>query len=134
MEGVLLKKLDYRITIPSAHAFLLRYLQAAHANKTIVQLSCYILDGTLQSYNMLHYMPSQLAAASILIARTVEGRNSWSPTLLKYTKYREEDIKLIARAILDAKASTSPELQAVNKKYARTAYGCVANLTLPTDL
>ena len=134
MEGVLLKQLDYRITIPSAHTFLVRYLKAAHANKMIVQLSCYILDGTLQSYNMLHYLPSQLAAASILIARTVEGRNPWSPTLLKYTQYREENIKPIARDVLDAKASTSQELKAVNKKYARITYGCVANLTLPTDL
>ncbi len=134
MEGVLLKQLEYRITIPSANTFLVRYLKAAHANKKIVQLSCYILDGTLQSYNMLHYLPSQLAAASILIARRVVGRNSWSATLLKHTKYREEDIKPIARVVLAAKTSTSPELQAVNKKYARTKYGRVANLPLPTDL
>ena len=134
MEDIILKKLEYRITVPSAYAFLIRYLKAAHADKKMVQISCYILDGTLQSYNMLHYLPSQLAAASILIARAVEGRNPWSPTLLKYTQYREEDIKPIARAVLDAKASTSQELKAVNKKYARTTYGCVANLPLPTDL
>ena len=134
MEDIILKNLEYQITIPSAHAFLMRYLKAAHADKKMVQVSCYILDGTLQSYHMLQYLPSQLAAASILIARKVVGRNLWSPTLLKYTKYCEEDIKPIARAVLDAKASTSQELQAVNKKYARTTYGCVANLPLPTDL
>src|SRR5210317_296223 len=107
MEGVLLKQLEHRITIPSANTFLVRYLKAAHANKKIVQLSCYILDGTLQSYHMLHYMPSQLAAASIMIARRVVGRNSWSPTLLKYAEYREEDIRPVARAIVAEKASAS---------------------------
>jgi len=133
MEEILLKKLQYQITIPSAHAFLVRYLKAAHADKKIVQLSCYILDGTLQSYNMLHYLPSQLAAASICIARRTVGRNSWSPTLLKYAQYCEEDIKPVARAILAEKASASSELRAVNKKYTSSRYGGVANLPLPTD-
>ncbi len=133
MEEVVLKKLQYQITIPSAHAFLVRYLKAAHADKKIVQLSCYILDGTLQSYNMLHYLPSQLAAASICIARRTVGRNSWSPTLLKYAQYYEEDIKPVARAVLAEKASASTELRAVNKKYTSSRYGGVANLPLPTD-
>eukprot|EP00986_Skeletonema_menzelii_P003602 scaffold1129_cov153-Skeletonema_menzelii.AAC.2 len=133
MEEVVLKKLEYQITIPSAHAFLVRYLKAAHADKKIVQLSCYILDGTLQSYNMLHYLPSQLAAASICIARRTVGRNSWSPTLLKYAQYCEEDIKPVARAVLAEKNSTSTELRAVNKKYTSSRYGGVANLPLPTD-
>mmetsp|Transcript_27452 Transcript_27452/g.39311 ORF Transcript_27452/g.39311 Transcript_27452/m.39311 type:complete len:380 (-) Transcript_27452:246-1385(-) len=133
MEEVVLKKLQYQITIPSAHAFLVRYLKAAHADKKIVQLSCYILDGTLQSYNMLHYLPSQLAAASIYIARRAVGRNSWSPTLLKYAQYCEEDIKPVARAVLAEKSSASTELRAVNKKYTSSRYGGVANLPLPTD-
>ena len=134
MEEIILKKLQYQITIPSAHAFLVRYLKAAHADKKIVQLSCYILDGTLQSYNMLHYLPSQLAAASIFIARRTVGRNSWSPTLLKYAEYREEDIRPVARAIVAEKASASTELRAVNKKYTSSRYGGVANLPLPTDI
>jgi len=134
MEEIILKKLQYQITIPSAHAFLVRYLKAAHADKKIVQLSCYILDGTLQSYNMLHYLPSQLAAASIYIARRTVGRNSWSPTLLKYAEYREEDIRPVARAIVAEKASASTELRAVNKKYTSSRYGGVANLPLPTDI
>ena len=135
MELVLREKLQYQITIPSAHAFLVRYLKAAHADKKIVQLSCYILDGTLQSYNMLHYLPSQLAAASIFIARRTVGRNSWSPTLLKYAEYREEDIKPVARAILAAKASASAssKLKSVNQKYTDKRYGGVANLPLHTD-
>jgi hypothetical protein len=93
MEKIILKKLEYQITIPSAHAFLVRYLKAAHADKKIVQLSCFILDGTLQSYNMLHYLPSQLAAAAVFIARRTVGHYAWSPTLLKYAQYREEDVK-----------------------------------------
>lgn len=133
MEEKILKTLEYQITIPSAHAFLVRYLKAAHADKKIVQLSCYILDGTLQSYNLLHYLPSQLAAAAVFIARRTVGRNSWSPTLLKYANYCEEDIIPVARAVLAEKSSSSTELKAVNKKYTSSRYGGVANTVLQCD-
>jgi len=133
MEEIILKKLEYKITIPSAHAFLVRYLKAAHADKKIVQLSCFILDGTLQSYSMLHYLPSQLAAAAILIARRTVGRNAWSPTLLKYAEYREEDILPVARALLSEKSDSPTELRAVNKKYTSSRYGCVATIPMTSD-
>jgi hypothetical protein len=133
MEEKILKTLEYNITIPSAHAFLVRFLKAAHADKRIVQLSCYILDGTLQSYNLLHYLPSQLAAAAVFIARRTVGRNSWSPTLLKYANYREEDIMPIAKAVMNEKANAAQELRAVNKKYTSSRYGGVASLTLSND-
>ena len=134
MEESVLKTLEYQITIPSAHAFLVRYLKAAHADRKIVQLSCYILDGTLQSYNLLHYLPSQLAAAAVLIARKVVGRNAWSPTLLTYAHYCEEEVMPVARAVLSEKSSTSPELRAVNKKYSSSRYGGVATMTIDCDL
>ncbi len=130
METNMLRALDYRITVPSAHAFLVRFLKAAHADRRIVQLSCYILDGTLQSYNLLHFLPSQLAAAAVLIARKAAGRNSWSPTLLKYAKYCEEDIIPVAKAVLAEKSSACQELRAVNKKYSSQRYGSVANTPL----
>uniref|UniRef100_A0A7S2UBL8 Cyclin N-terminal domain-containing protein n=1 Tax=Attheya septentrionalis TaxID=420275 RepID=A0A7S2UBL8_9STRA len=133
MEENILRTLKYKITIPSAHAFLVRNLKAAHADKRIVQLSCYILDGTLQSYNLLHYLPSQLAAAAVFIARRSVGRNSWSPTLLRYAAYREEDIIPVARAILAEKGTASNELRAVNKKYTSSRYGGVANTSLHSD-
>lgn len=134
MEETILKALEYKITIPSAHAFLVRFLKAAHADRKIVQLSCFILDGTLQSYSLLHYLPSQLAAAAVLIARKTVGRNAWSPTLLKYASYCEEDVVPVAKAVLAAKTSASPELRAVNKKYSSQRYGSVANTPLDNDL
>jgi len=133
MEEKILKTLEYNITIPSAHAFLVRFLKAAHADKKIVQLSCFILDGTLQSYNLLHYLPSQLAAAAVFVARRTVGRNSWSPTLLRYANYREEEIAPIARAVMAEKSGSAPELRAVNKKYTSSRYGGVANMALSCD-
>ena len=112
MEETILKGLKYKITIPSAHAFLVRFLKAAHADKRMVQLSCYILDGTLQNYGLLNYLPSQMAAAAVFLARRAAGRNSWSPTLLKYADYMEEDVVPVAKAILEAKNSSASDLRA----------------------
>jgi len=134
MEETILKTLEYNITIPSAHVFLVRFLKAGHADKKIVQLSCYILDGTLQSYNLLHFLPSQLAAAAVFVARRTVGRNAWSPTLLKYAGYCEEEIIPVARAVVSEKSSSSnQELRAVNKKYSSHRYGGVANTVLQCD-
>jgi cyclin B len=138
MEEKILKTLEYKVTIPSAHTFLLRYLNASHDHEChdrekVVQLSCYVLEGTLQSYNLLYFLPSQLAAAAVFIARRAVGINAWSPTLLKYAMYCEEEVIPVARAILDAKAGASDELRAVDKKYESSRYGGVAGCQLTRD-
>jgi len=133
MEEVVLKALNYRVTIASAHAFLVRYLKAAHADKKMVQLACYILDGTLQSYKLLQFLPSQLAAAAVLIARSHSGRHPWSPTLLKYARYCEEDVVPVARAVLAEKEAAGEDLRAVNKKYSSSRFGGIASAPLNCD-
>lgn len=133
MEEKVLKTLCYQMTVPSAHAFLVRFLKAAHADRKMVQLSCYILDGTLQSYTLLHYQPSQLAAAAIMIARKVVGRNAWSPTLLNYAQYCEEEVLPVAKAIIAEKHSSSSDLNGVDKKYSSSRYGGVARVPLEVD-
>jgi len=132
MEEAVLKALDYQVTIPSAHCFLVRYLKAAHGDKRIVQLACYLTDSSLTSYTLLHYLPSQLAAAAILVARKVVGRNPWSPTLLAYSGYTEEEILPVARALLAELKGSSPELRSVFKKYSSNRYGRVALNPLPS--
>jgi cyclin B len=133
METQILKTLEYQITQPSAHTFLVRYLKAGLADKQMTQMACYLLDGTLQSYNLLHYLPSQLAAASVFLARHATGRNAWSPTLLKYAEYREEVIAPVARAILEEKSAASPDLRTVTKKYSSSKYGNVSSKPLSCD-
>lgn len=133
MEEKVLKTLEYKITVPHAHNFLVRYLKAGHADKKIVQLSCYLLDGTLQVYDLLHYLPSQLASAAVFLSRRHVGRNGWSPTLLHYSGYCEEEIIPVARAILQAKKSSSSELKAVHKKYTNVKYGNVAGTAFTSD-
>ena len=108
-------------------------MKAAHADKKIVQLSWYVLDGTLQSYNLNHYLPSQLAAGAVFIARRTAGHTSSTPSLLCHANYCEAEIMLVARVVLAEGTSMSTQLRAVNKKYSSVRYGGVANTELVCD-
>lgn len=66
--------------------------QAAHADKKIVQLSCFVAERMLQEISMLDHLPSVIACSAIYVARKNMGRTCWSPTLEKYTKYHVEDL------------------------------------------
>ncbi len=70
----------------------IRLCQAAHADKKIVQLSCYVAERMLQEVTMLDYLPSVVACCAIYVARKNMGRTCWSPTLEKYTKYQVEHL------------------------------------------
>lgn len=100
MENHILKALNYQITVPSANSFLARFLEAARADEEIVQLSCHVLHETLRSYALLRYLPSELAAASIYLARGRVGKKPWDPTLENYAKYCEGDVLIIATAVV----------------------------------
>jgi Cyclin, C-terminal domain len=89
-----------------------------------------ILDGSLISSRLLEFLPSQLAAASIAIARHAVGRHTWSPTLLKYARYSEEEILPVAKAILKERREASEDLTAIAKKYSASRYGNVAEIHL----
>lgn len=41
---------------------------------------------------MLDFLPSVVACCAIYVARKNMGRNCWSPTLEKYTKYQVQDL------------------------------------------
>jgi cyclin B len=83
METSICEALDYSMTVPTVHSFLCRYLKAAHADRMMVQMACYLAERSLQEHSMLHHLPSIIAACAVCIARKSLRRHAWSPTLLK---------------------------------------------------
>ncbi|CAN0399944.1 unnamed protein product, partial [Phaeothamnion confervicola] len=81
METTVLNEINFKLTVPTVYCFLLRYLKAAHADKRIVQLSCYMAERMLQESEMLDFLPSVIASSAIYVARKNLNRNAWSPTL-----------------------------------------------------
>lgn len=129
MEQTILKTLQYKVTVPTPHTFLVRFLKAAYANKLMTQLANFLLDGTLLSLALTRYRPSQLAAGVILLVRRQLGERNWSQTLVKYSNYQEQDAISVAEDILQNKHQLEQncKLEALAKKYSTSRYGKVSH-------
>jgi len=101
MECAILTTLEFRISKPHSYVFLRRFLQASNADEEITAHANNIIEGTLLSVTLLRFLPSQIAAAAVLIAREWVGRSAWSPTLVVHAHYREDQIAPVAQAIRD---------------------------------
>lgn len=134
MESNIVNALMFNFTVPTIHSFLCRFLKAAHADRTMVQLSCYLAERTLQEYSMLRYPSSIVAATAVLVARKSLNRHPWSPTLVKYTNYDECDLADcladMERYMSAADAATGAAHQAAQKKYASPKFGSVSKTPL----
>jgi G2/mitotic-specific cyclin-B, other len=131
MENEIINTLHWNMTVPTVHAFLCRFLKAAHADRTMVQLACYIAERTLQEQSMVKYLPSVVAASAVYAARTSLRRHPWSPTLVKYTKLDEPQL---AACLADMKAfiidPEASQQQAVSRKYATARFGSVSKMPI----
>ena len=134
MENDIANTLSFHLAVPTIHTFLCRCLKAAHADRTMVQMCCYLAERSLQEYSMVGFSPSVLAASTVLIARKSLNRQSpWSPTMLKYSAYDEKDLAPCLAAFEAFFEQSGPDVnqqQAVFRKYCSTKYGTVAKMPL----
>lgn len=130
MENDICLTLDFNFTIPTSHNFLCRFLKAAHADRKIVQLSCYLIERCLQEYSMLRFLPSQIAATAVLVARKTLKLNPWSPTLLLYTTYDESDLTECLNEMYNIINNPNNKHQSVYRKYSASKYSCIATMNL----
>lgn len=134
-ENEILLALNFDITIPTAHTFLCRYLKAGHADRKMVQLSCYLCERMLQESSMLRHLPSLVAAASVFVTRTSLRRYPWSPTLVRYTGYSEQEVFEVAQELVELIETAPPMINnTVMRKYSANKYGQVAKIALECGL
>ena len=79
---------------------------------------------------MCAFLPSVIAATSVLIARKTLRRHPWSPTLVKYTKYDEPDLENCIAEMKKILSEKQSQQQAVQRKYTSQKFGGVAGLTM----
>jgi hypothetical protein len=131
METIIAGSLNYDLTVPTIHTFLCRYLKAAHADRTMVQMACYLAERTLQEYSMVKFLPSVIAATAVHAARISLRRHPWSPTLVKYTSYDECDLEACSQEMRAYMNDTEPSAQtAVSRKYSSPKFGAVARMAV----
>ena len=105
----------------------------AQGDAKFLMLTSYLMELTLIDIGALNFRPSELCAAATRLALRLSGQASWSPTLVKYTRYLESELEPASRFIqgLHAKAADPNAAQkAAFKKYSSPRFHAVA--AIPT--
>jgi len=138
MESLVLKTLQFDLSVPTCRDFLNRYLLAAGAAKEsqLRYLSQYLAELTLISTEIyLSYRPSMIAASSVLVANCTLELQPWTPTLQYYSGYTIKELAECANDIRRFFHSASTlQQQAVQQKYKAPKFGCVSQLNPPDEL
>lgn len=137
MEQKIVNTLQFKLTVPTAYPFLVRYLQVTKASELTGAAATYYMERTLQDYDFVQHRPSLVAAAAVCLAlnnpqvRTAENATGRKPgiteDLVEYTGYAKNDIYTVASKIAErigaeVVTASQRELLAVKKKYDTRKY------------
>ncbi|XP_064390250.1 G2/mitotic-specific cyclin-B-like [Halichondria panicea] len=118
LEMKMLKELDYSLGNPLPIHFLRRYSRAGETTPEIHTMAKFLIELCLPSYPMLDFYPSLLAAGALYLAMCLCGSGEWTPSLVFYSTYCEEQlipcVKQMARIVV---AMPTSKQQAIRKKY-----------------
>ena len=89
MERDIVKKLEFKFTVPTGYPFLKRFLHITKASKPICHLANYYMERMLQEYCSLSYRPSLVAAAAVCLALN-------NPDVLEYDLQIESPIGVVS--------------------------------------
>jgi cyclin B len=129
MEVKVLTALQFKICGPTAMTFLDRYQLVNGCTDAHRDLAQYLLELSLVDYKMIKYVPSHLAAASILLSNKLLRRPSWMPANVRQTKMTESMLKECAKEMcILLELAEQSQLQAIRKKYSQLKHHSVAKL------
>jgi len=138
MEGMILNRLKFELSIATTRVFLNRFVKAARAgecDQTTEKLCEYLCELTLQEYTFIKYLPSEIAAAALRLALHTMRLPSWSPLLQQVSGYPSEKLQgCVSEMFAIFRKAESNHLQAVREKYAHAKFLCVSTLTPPEAL
>ncbi|KAL2316900.1 hypothetical protein Fmac_030776 [Flemingia macrophylla] len=138
MEKMILRKLEWYLTVPTPYVFLVRYIKSSIPfEKEMENMVFFLAELALMDYpTVIMYCPSLIAASAVYAARcTLKKSPLWTKTLKHYTGYSEEQLRDCAKIMVNLH-SESPEskLRAVYKKFSSSDHGAVALLTPAKNL
>ncbi|XP_071770115.2 G2/mitotic-specific cyclin-B2-like [Centroberyx gerrardi] len=120
MEQVMLRSLNFDLGRPLPLHFLRRASKVASSDVERHTLAKYLMELTLLDYNMVHYRPSEIAAASLCLSQLLLDELPWSPTQQHYSTYDEAHLKPIMQHIAKNVVTVNEgktKFQAVKNKY-----------------
>lgn len=146
MEAHIVKTLQFRMTVPTGHPFLKRFLDIVNASKLIQNLANFYMERMLQEYGTLSHRPSIVAATAVSLALNnpdtldfdVEGAQAPGvpASLLRYTGFSLNDIREVA-VLMESKVPETETTNArrtlvsVRRKYESDRYDNVSTAFTP---
>uniref|UniRef100_U5EVM6 Putative cyclin b n=1 Tax=Corethrella appendiculata TaxID=1370023 RepID=U5EVM6_9DIPT len=138
MEMNLVRALDFQIAKPLPIHFLRRFSKASKAEDINHTLAKYLIELASVDYGMVHYKPSEIAAAALFISLTLfplpnsttltkSANNVWTSTIEFYTTYKFEHIKPIVNKLATiCRNAPQQKLQAIYAKYSSSKFESIA--------
>lgn len=133
MEHLVLKVLNFDLSVPSSHLFVSQIADLAGCDERTQHLAMYLNELSLMSgEKFLQYTPSHMAAASVALARhTVQdSREAWPETLAIDSGFTLDQLQecLLALHEVHVGAEDCPQ-QAVREKYKSSKYHSVSDIS-----
>lgn len=100
-ERYMLKVLDFSLSYANPMNFLRRISKADNYDIQTRTVAKYFMEISLLDYRLMEHPPSLIAAASVWLAREVLERGEWTPTLVHYSTYSEQELLGTAEIMLD---------------------------------
>lgn len=100
-ERYVLKVLDFSMSYANPMNFLRRISKADNYDIQTRTVAKYFMEISLLDYRLMEHPPSLVAAASVWLAREVLERGEWTPTLVHYSTYSEQELLGTAEIMLD---------------------------------
>ncbi|KAG9447590.1 hypothetical protein H6P81_013718 [Aristolochia fimbriata] len=119
MEKLMLKKLKFRLNLPTPYVFMLRFLKAGQSDKKLKHLAFYLIELCLVQSEALKFKASLLCASAIYVARcNLQLTPRWTGLLVQHTHYEESHLKACAGMILGfQRIARKDQLRVIYEKY-----------------
>ncbi|KAL8203784.1 UNVERIFIED_CONTAM: G2/mitotic-specific cyclin-B1 [Gekko kuhli] len=131
MEMKILRSLDFNLGRPLPLHFLRRASKIGEADIQQHTLSKYLMELSLLDYDMIHFPPSQIAAAAYCLSSKVLDEGEWTPTLQHYMYYAESDLLAVmqhmAKNVMLVNRGLTKHMT-VKNKYASSKHAKVSTL------
>ncbi|XP_069820800.1 G2/mitotic-specific cyclin-B1 isoform X2 [Dendropsophus ebraccatus] len=123
MEMQILSVLQFDIGRPLPLHFLRRASKIGEVDASLHTLAKYLMELAMLDYDMVHFPPSQVAAAAFRLSQKVLDGGEWTPTLQHYMVYTESSLvpvmQHLAKNVLKVNRGLT-KFMSVRDKYARS--------------
>ncbi|XP_064639570.1 G2/mitotic-specific cyclin-B3-like [Lineus longissimus] len=135
MERNILKSIGFDLGIPSSYRFLRRYSKCCKCNMETLTMGRFILEMSQMDYEYLTYKESEMGAACLYLALKMKKTGDWTPTLIYYTGYKEEQILPLVRKLNAMVGATTSKFysKTIKTKYSHKVFFEVAKMP-PLDI